>query len=94
MHHDDEPKEAKRAAHTVLQARMRLGQGHSRFYREVKDGRLRTFKVGRRTYISEAAIQDYIRDREAEQETAEMAAKRERASQEARARRTSSRRTA
>ncbi len=41
-------------------------------YEELKDGRVATFKVGNRRYISFAAIDAYIRAREAEERAAEV----------------------
>ena len=35
-------------------------------YREMRDGRLRTYQVGKRRYVSAKAVQDWIRAREEE----------------------------
>ncbi len=58
--------------YTVDEAREQLG-GMSRavFYEEVKRERLRTFTVGRRRYISNAALRAYVRDRERENAVSE-----------------------
>ena len=51
----------KRLIYTVKQARQQLG-GMSKgvFYKEKNAGRLRTFKVGGRTYITDDALREYI----------------------------------
>ena len=42
------------------------GISRATLYKEIKAGRLRTFKVGARRLISIDALRDWIRDREAE----------------------------
>lgn len=43
-----------------------MGLSRPTIYREIQAGRLRTFHVGRRRYISADAIREYIAAREAE----------------------------
>jgi len=51
-----------RDALSVVEARERLGGiSNATFYELVKDGRLLTFKIGRRRLISQEAIHDFIR---------------------------------
>lgn len=45
-------------------ARRRVGR--TRAFEEIASGRLRTYKVGRRRYVSEEADLQWARDREAE----------------------------
>ena len=56
-----------RHAYNVNEARKQLG-GMSRamFYGEIKKGRLRSFKVNSRRYVSDKAIGDYVVEREHE----------------------------
>ena len=42
------------------------GVSRATLYKEIKVGRIRTFKVGARRLISVDALRDWIRDREAE----------------------------
>ncbi len=51
----------KRLIYTVKQARQQLGDmSKGVFYKEKNAGRLRTFKVGGRTYITDDALREYI----------------------------------
>ena len=51
-----------RDALSVVEARERLGGiSNATFYELVKEGQLRTFKIGRRRLISQEAITDFIR---------------------------------
>ena len=43
-----------------------LRMSHQTTYNEINAGRLETFKVGRRRYVSEEALTKYIKSREAE----------------------------
>lgn len=43
-----------------------LRQSHQTTYNEINAGRLETFKVGRRRYVSQEALLKYIKAREAE----------------------------
>jgi excisionase family DNA binding protein len=45
---------------SVRDAKSRLGFGLTKFYDEVKSGRIQLLKAGRRTLISEAEIDRYI----------------------------------
>lgn len=54
-------------SYTMAEAMEALRIGRTRIYQDVAAGRLRTYCVGRRRYVSADAIRDYIRDREAEQ---------------------------
>lgn len=45
----------------IPEARMRLGGiGHTTIYNEIKAGRLRTVKIGGRTFIAEAELARYV----------------------------------
>ena len=59
-------------AHTIPGAGKRLNSSRQTVYNEINAGRLRSYKVGRRRFISEEALVEYIRAREAE--TQEVAA--------------------
>ena len=43
-----------------------LRQSHQTTYNEINSGRLKTYKVGRRRFVSAEALRKYIKDREAE----------------------------
>ena len=54
-------------AHSISAATKRLGFGSRQTtYHEINAGRLRSYTVGRRRFISEDALLAYIRAREAE----------------------------
>ena len=54
-------------SHSIPGAQKRLQFGSRQtIYNEINAGRLRSYKVGRRRFISEEACVDYIRAREAE----------------------------
>lgn len=58
----------ERDALTVAEARERIGGiSNAKFYELVSSGVLRTFTIGRRRLISQEAIHDFIRKREAEE---------------------------
>jgi len=42
----------------------RLGISHPTGYAEIHAGRLRTFKIGRRRYVTEEALDEYVAERE------------------------------
>lgn len=48
-------------AYTVQEAMAAIGLGRTRFYKEVKLGRLKTVKAGRRTLVPAAALEDWLR---------------------------------
>ena len=61
----------KRKAWSIPEARQLLGGfSHQTAYNEINSGRLKSFKVGNRRFISDEALNAYIRDREAESEAA------------------------
>ena len=50
----------ERGAYTVLEFRTRvIPMGHAQFYEDVKAGKLKTFKRGRRRYVPASERQDY-----------------------------------
>lgn len=50
-----------RAAHSIRAARQLLGGiAQPTIYRLIASGKLRTFRVGRRRFVSDDAIRDYI----------------------------------
>jgi len=52
--------------YTIPEAIERLRVSRNTLYDEIAAGRLRTYRIGRRRYVSAEALQDYIRGREAE----------------------------
>lgn len=54
---------------TIEQWAGRYNVGRTRAFEEIKSGRLKTYTVGRRRYISVAAADAWQRDREAEATT-------------------------
>lgn len=62
------------AAYTVDDAVHVLGLSRPTIYREISAGRLRTYHVGRRRYVSAEAIREYIAAREAEANNPEQGA--------------------
>ncbi len=57
------------ASYTISGAVEVMGLSRPTIYREIAAGRLRTFHVGRRHYVSDDAIREYILAREAEERT-------------------------
>jgi excisionase family DNA binding protein len=55
---------------TIEDAYRRLGLSRTRFFRELRDGRIRYIRVGSKRLIPAAALQEYIDERGAEQLTA------------------------
>jgi excisionase family DNA binding protein len=51
---------------SVAEAGRLIGVGHSTAKALIREGELRSFRVGRRRLVTYAAIADYIADREAE----------------------------
>jgi len=47
------------------------GLGRNSIYEEINAGRLLSFRVGRRRFVSEQAILNWIADREAEEQGAQ-----------------------
>jgi hypothetical protein len=45
---------------TIQETRKKLKLGQTRLYEEIGSGRLRAKKCGRRTFVSDDAIQDFI----------------------------------
>lgn len=58
--------ETSRKAMPISEGLQRLGISHPTGYREIHAGRLRTFKIGRRRYITDEALDEYIKQRERE----------------------------
>lgn len=53
-------------SYTIEDAILTLNLSRATLYREISQGRLRTFSVGRRRFVSLQAIEDYIAEREKE----------------------------
>jgi excisionase family DNA binding protein len=51
--------------HEIPEACERLGIGRSLLYNLIKDGKLRTVKIGKRRLISESSILDFIHNLDA-----------------------------
>ena len=62
------------SAHSIPKVCELLDLSHPSIYSEINSGRLRSFKVGRRRFVSQEAINAWIRDREAEATTENRAA--------------------
>jgi len=58
-------------AHTIDDALDALRVSRATLYREIQAGRVRTYKIGTRRYISDKALREYVADREAEAATVE-----------------------
>lgn len=54
----------ERLAHTVPQACERANLGRSKLYEEIKAGRLKVVKIGRKTLITEDTLRAYLRQME------------------------------
>lgn len=52
--------------HSIPQAMEILGLSRAAVYHEINEGRLRTYRVGRRRFVSHDALRDFIRAREQE----------------------------
>lgn len=57
---------AEKFAYSVDEAISSLGISRAKLYEEIKQGRIRPFKVGTRTLFSPAALGEYVAAREAE----------------------------
>jgi excisionase family DNA binding protein len=57
----------QRLSYSITQAMEALGLSRQTLYNEINAGRLRTYSVGSRRFISHEAITTWIRNREAEQ---------------------------
>lgn len=55
-----------KVAYSITEAERALGLSHQSVYNELNAGRLRSFKIGRRRFITEEALRDYVSEREAE----------------------------
>lgn len=56
-----------KAGYSISEICMILGVCRDTLYREINSGRIQTFKVGpRRRFVSQEALQNYIKQREAE----------------------------
>ena len=64
------PDSQEPLAYTAETAGQLLGLGRTTTYAELRSGRLRSFKVGKRRLVPALALPEYIRDRLAEEETA------------------------
>ena len=53
-------------AFSVPDAAKLAGLGKSLLYEEIREGRLKTFRVGSRRLVSRDALEQYIREREQE----------------------------
>ncbi len=68
----------EKLAFSVSETAKILGLGYVKTYEEIRTGRLRTFRVGRRRLCSAAAIQRYIERQEAAERQAKACADRPR----------------
>lgn len=71
MDHQSAAEAARRFAeslrtYTIPQFVAFYGVGRTRVFEEINSGRLKTYKVGRRRYISATAAAQWLADREAE----------------------------
>lgn len=57
-----------RRAYSIAGAEQQLEVSHATIYELIKEKKLKTYKVGRRRYVSGEALNDFIRAREAEME--------------------------
>lgn len=62
-------KEATKLGYTIAEYAAAIGLGRTKVYEEIRAGRLRTVKVGRRTIITHTAAEEHVGllDREAGQ---------------------------
>ncbi len=51
---------------SIRETEAELKLSHQSVYNELNSGRLKSYRVGRRRFVSRQAIESYIRDREAE----------------------------
>jgi len=51
-------------SYTISQVEDALHCSHQTVYNEINSGRLKTFKIGRRRFVSDDALREYIKDRE------------------------------
>ena len=58
--------------HSIEGVRERLQINRNLIYKEINAGRLRSYKVGRRRFITEEACVEYVRAREAEERAAQI----------------------
>jgi len=56
----------ERISYTLLQVEDILNLSHQAIYNEINAGRLRTFKIGRRRFVSGDALIQFVKDREKE----------------------------
>ena len=66
-----QPARPRRLAHPIPNAMEVTGLGRNSIYEEINAGRLLSFRVGRRRFVSEQAILNWIADREAEEQGAQ-----------------------
>ncbi len=50
-----------RLVYTIPQVRDEMQLGNTKVYEEIKDGRLKAFKVGRRTLVTHDALMAYLK---------------------------------
>ena len=58
----------QKPAYSMLGAEQALCISHATLYELIRQEQIRTFKIGRRRYISREALNDFISAREAEME--------------------------
>lgn len=46
--------------HPIRSVERKLGIGHTTVYEEIKAGRLRVVKIGRRTFVKHAELERYV----------------------------------
>jgi len=53
-------------SYSIIQLMEVLHVSRQTVYDEINSGRLKTFKIGRRRFVSDDALREYIKDREEE----------------------------
>jgi excisionase family DNA binding protein len=66
MHHPSMPRDTTRRSFSIDEIASRNYMSRSSVYKEISEGRLRSFKVGRARRVSAEAERDWIAEREAE----------------------------
>ena len=62
------PNIGTKKVHSIAGAEHELNVSHATMYGLIKENKIKTYKVGRRRYVSDEALNDFIRAREAEME--------------------------
>ena len=62
MQHDTHP--LPKSAYSIAEFERTIGISHATVYELIKAGEIRTFNIGRRRFVSAAAVQEFIAARE------------------------------